>query len=173
MSETPRKFAINCPGNCSFHPAKIGNKHAGALRMLKENGAGREVFARRAAEILGHPVHESNVARHLRHYVEVTKDEPEVETGPKPTDLAILDAIITSGYRNSRNWKPTIKDTLDAMKLKVQMTGQSAFEDMLAQMDAALNLADSGEDEMEDVVEAPEALFSAAETPEEEPEDDE
>ena len=170
--ETPTKpdLAINCPESCTFSPVKIGQKNANALKEARRNGAGQLVFKRRAEELLGHPVHASTASRHLRaHYRELAPDQPQQpeDTGVKPSDLAILDSIISAGYRNSRNWKPSIKDTLDAMKLKVQMTGQSAFEDMIAAMDAALDLADGVDDEDEEAIEAPEALLSPDERGEE------
>jgi hypothetical protein len=151
---TLRKLAYNCPSKCSLREEVIGAKNAGILKAMRENGAGRPTIQRRAIELLGRHVADSVVTRHLQHYVEIKTDEPE-EEGPRPSDLAILDGIILSGFRNSRNWKPTIRDTLDAMKLKVSMTGQSAFEDMLKAMDAAFDLPDD-ENENPDAILAPE-----------------
>jgi hypothetical protein len=151
------KLAIVCPQLCSYHPEKIGAENANVLKVIRENGAGAPTLARRAEELLGHPVSIASVNRHLKHYRELVPDEPDpAADGPRPTDLAILDSIIHSGFRNSKHWRPTIKDTIDAMKLKIAMTGQSAFEDMLRAMESGLDLAD-GELDME---ENPDAVAS-------------
>ncbi len=161
---SPNKLAINCPIECSLHPSKIGQKNANILLTVRENGAGRPTFQRRATELLGYNVPGGNVQRHLLHYVELTSEEEAVAQGPKPGDIDILDSIIGAGYRNSRNWKPTIRDTLEAMKLKMQMTGNSAFDDLLS-------LFDSAEDPEPVAEEAPEAILSEEERPDEHDED--
>lgn len=158
---TSKRLVAVCPDSCSLHPDKIGQGVTEALLAARANGAGKASLARRASELLGRPVPATNMARHAAHMRELSEDQPVEGDGVRPTDLAILDAIIVSGHKNARGWKPTIKDVLDAMKLKVQMTGQSAFEDMLSAMDAALDLAeDEPEDEEEVNVENPEAQLS-------------
>ena len=155
MPPSPNKLAIVCPDACSFHPDKIGQENANVLRVVRENGAGAPTFKRRAEELLKHPVPQTNVTRHLKHYRLLVPDEPDpAASGPRPSDLAILDSIIGAGFRHSKHWRPTIKDTLDAMKLKIQMTGQSAFEDMLRAMESGLDLADG----VLDVEENPDAI---------------
>ena len=158
-----KKLAYNCPPLCSLRVEVIGAHNGAVLKGMRENGAGADVMTRRAMELMPNRgvIHKSAMLRHIKHYVEVVDDSqvPDAD-GPRPSDLAILDGIIIQGFRNSRNWKPTIRDTLDAMKLKVQMTGQSAFEDMLAAMDAAFELP-------EDEDEAPEAVKSADEAAQE------
>lgn len=158
-----KKLAYNCPARCSLRVEVIGSHNAGVLKTMRENGAGWGTMLRRAEELLPQrvPLAKSVMQRHLKHYVEtVDETAPPEPDGPRPTDLAILDGIIIQGFRNSRNWKPTIRDTLDAMKLKIQMTGQSAFEDMLQAMDAAFELP-------EDENESPEAQKSADEAAQE------
>lgn len=101
--------------------------------------------------------------RHLGHYRE---KEPEGDAGPslppgkRAGDLEILDQIIQRGFENSRAWRPTIKDTIEAMKLKMQMTGNSAFDDMLRAMERGLSLAEGIEDPEDVLPENPEALAS-------------
>ena len=85
-SPTQPKLVIACPALCSFHPDKIGPGAAAALLALKENGAGRNVFRARAAEILGHPVPQGNVQRHLGHYRDA------MPAGPPP-DVSALDGV--------------------------------------------------------------------------------
>lgn len=150
FSPTTKKLILRCPDNCSLRPAAIGNGVTAVLTDMREKGSGSRTMRARAAELLGRPVPGSNMDRHLEHYREAVPEDEQTEAGPRPTDVSILDAIIESGHRNSKNWRPTIKDVLDAMKLKVQMTGQSAFEDMLTAMDAALDLADEEEDDEEE-----------------------
>ena len=157
-SPTP-KLVANCPDLCSLHPDKIGSAATEALLAARANGAGADSMAKRAAALLGRPVPRTNMQRHLDHMRELVGDEPVVD-GPRPTDVQILDQIIVSGFRNSKNWKPSIKDVLDAMKLKTAMTGQSAFEDMLNALEAGLGMAD---DEEEQAPENPEAQLSADE----------
>lgn len=160
------KLVAACPDNCSFHEDKIGKDVAEALLSLRQEGYGGPRFTAAASRLLGRKVPATNVQRHLKHYREVDENPPEiVEDGRKIGDLEILDTIIASGARNSRNWKPTIKDTLDAMKLKLQITGNSAFEDMLAAMEAGLDLAEGGEDEDEEPPENPAALGTPDEAP--------
>lgn len=152
----PKKLGINCPGNCTFHPSKIGWDAARALMATRARGAGARTFQARAEEILGFKTAETSIHRHFKHYVEAA-DAPGVPNDePKPTDIEILDSIIGAGFKNSRNWKPSIRDTLDAMKLKTQMTGNSAFDDLI-------KLFDVDDDEEEEEIEAEEAILSPEE----------
>ena len=162
-------LVVVCPTACSFHPEKIGEVATAALLQMRKNHAGAGTMSRRAQELLGRKINMSTMQRHLAHYKEGADPNEEEDTGPRPTDIAILDAIITSGFRHSKNWRPTIKDTLDAMKLKTQMTGQSAFEDMITAMNDAMDLPDTDEDD-ESVAENPEAVLAEGERGAEEPE---
>ena len=155
------KLIAACPDQCSFHSDKIGPGAAAALLAIRENGAGYMVFMRRAAEILGHPVPSSSVQRHLKHYKEV-EDKPGglIDPSKKLADLEILDLVIQRGAANSQNWKPTIKDTIEAMKLKMQMTGNSAFDDLIALFDGV-----SVDEAVEEAENALEGLSEATEGP--------
>lgn len=136
LSPTRPEVVIVCPEQCSFHPDKIGPGISEALRLVRQNGAGQNVFKRRAEELLGHTVPGTNVQRHLLHYkVKEDPDAPAIDPSKKMGDLDILDLVIQRGAINSANWKPTIKDTIEAMKLKMQMTGNSAFDDLKALFD--------------------------------------
>lgn len=158
------KLVVACPDQCSFHPDKIGPGITAALLSMREQGAGAIVFKRRAEELLHHPVPGTNVQRHLKHYKPV-EDNPGgiIDPSKKLADLEILDLVIQRGAQNSANWKPSIKDTIEAMKLKMQMTGNSAFDDLLSLLDSA----DPDEDAPD---EAPEALLAEDERPEPEEE---
>lgn len=158
------KLIIVCPDQCSLRPEKIGPGPTAVLLALRENGAGAPSFARRAVEILGRPVPITNVQRHLKHY-KVPEDNPGsfVMPGKKLADLEILDLVIQRGAANSNSWKPSIKDTIEAMKLKMQMTGNSAFDDLIALLDGA--------DPLDEPDEAVEAVLSPAEMPSEDDEE--
>ena len=143
---------IACPSSCSLHPDKIGPGISKALAAIRANGAGANVFARRASELLGHPVPTSNVSRHLNHYRDPAEApvSAAAESGERVSDLQILDLVIQQGAQNSKNWKPSIKDTMEAIKLKMQMTGNSAFDDLMSLFDspeAIAALEDAEEDE--------------------------
>lgn len=159
-------LSINCPNSCQFHPDTIGQETADKLRAFAETKPTQRAFQMQAAKLLGRAVSGTGVWRHFKHYRHTHdpargEEAQEIATDAvkKVPDLVILDSIIASGFRNSKNWKPTIKDTLDAMKLKAQMTGNSAFEDLLAAMNASLDLAD-GEVEDEEMPESPDAVAS-------------
>ena len=160
-----KKLAYNCPPGCSLSPSKTGQRIANIVMEMRLQGAGRMPIKARMEGLLDRRIGHSTVASHLNHFVELSDEPPMPLDAPRPNDIAILDAIIGSGFRNSRNWKPTIRDTLDAMKLKAQMTGQSAFEDMLAAMDAAMELP-------EDEIEAEEAILAPEERETDEPDAD-
>lgn len=142
MSATqPSKLAIVCPEQCSLHPEKIGEDKANLLRRLRETGAGQTIFMREGAVILGQPIAGGTAQRHLKHYKPVDGTpaaELPVADPEKASNLQILERIIQRGFANSHNWKPTIKDTLDAMRLHVQITGNTGDDELLKLFDQAL-----------------------------------
>ena len=164
----PVTLEYGCPVNCSLRVEVLGEEIAGQLKAAREQRAGEPKMVALATQLLGRDVPHSNMARHLKHYREVVPNGESVAgSGPKPSDLQILDAIIYSGYANSKAWRPGIRDTLEAMRLKVQMTGNSAFDDMLKQMEQGLRLAEGSElgDDEEMLPESNEAMFAPDERP--------
>lgn len=160
------KLAIACPSDCSLHPDKIGADKAEALRALRENGAGEGVFSRQGSAVLGRPIATSTAGRHFKHYrkVDETPDvDLPVDASKKASNLEILDRIIQRGYSNSHNWKPSIKDTLDAMRLMVQITGNTGDDELL-------KLFDIADDELDPAPENPDAIASVEEQSEALPE---
>jgi len=149
MGTGQTQLSIACPRTCSLHPARIGDPAAERLRALREGGAGRVVYRREAEKVLGYLPADTTVQRHFHHYREAdlatSVDTSKVEVAPPM--LQILDSLINQGYRNARNWKPTIKDTLDAMRMKLSLAGQSAFSDMQAAMEGGLSIAEGYEPE--------------------------
>lgn len=96
-------------------------------------------MTRRISELLGRPFPKTNMQRHLKHYRVLNDNDADGDELPeKLTDLEALEQIIQSGVRNHRQWKPTLRDTMDAIKLKMQLTGNSIYEDFLSGMDAAV-----------------------------------
>lgn len=165
-SQTPpdgRLIAV-CEPSCSLDEAVVGPAISAVVIEMRERGSGAPTIHRRIAE-LGYKGHQNSVSRHLKHLRPVEEVPSEaVPVGQKVGDIEILDSIIAAGYRNSKNWKPTIKDTLDAMKLKAQFTGNSAFDDLIHLFDGA---EDPEEDDEEALIEAPEAVLSEEERTEE------
>lgn len=170
MAATPSKYVIACPDACSLHPAKIGADKAEVLLGVKNEGAGGRVFGRKAEAVLGRPVPSSTVDRHLKHYRLAETEQPR-DPSVRVPHMEILEEIIQRGFQNSKNWKPSIKDTLDAIKEVRAMTGGSAFEDMLSAMAAAAGGEDDEEDEEDGSTEAIEAVLSPEERPDEADED--
>jgi len=161
--------AINCSTACQFHPDSIGQDKADQLKSWWEAGDSARVLGRKATALLGRNVDHSVFFKHANNHYRELVQEPEPESGDKVGDLQMLDGIIQAAARNSKNWKPTIRDALEAMKLKLQITGNSAFDDMLAAMEGGLSLADGIEEDI--VEESVEAVLSPDERPTEDAED--
>lgn len=150
------KLVVACPNECSLHPDKIGEGPAAIILGMRENGAGGPTMAKRLGQVLGHPIPQSSMSRHLKHYKEVDPNPGgTVDPSKRMQDLEILDLMIQRAAANSASWKPTIKDAIEAMKLKMQMTGNSAFDDLISLFDGA--------ETDEAMVEAEEAIKSADE----------
>lgn len=159
-------LVIACPTTCNLHPDKIGQDKAELLRDLRAGGAGAPKFSRQGAVILGldQPLAETSVTRHFKHYREedsLPDHAKPVDPDKKASNLEILERIIQRGYANSHNWKPSIKDTLDAMRLHVQITGNAGDDELLKLFEQA--------DEPESI-ENPDAIASEEEREEALPE---
>jgi hypothetical protein len=142
---TLSKLIAVCEPLCSLEVGVIGPAISAVVIEMRERGAGAVLIHRRATE-LGYTGSVTSMQRHLKHLRPAADDlTPELPPGQKASDLEILDAIVTAGYRNAKSWKPTIKDTMDAMRLKMQMTGNSAFQDMLDAMERGLQMAEAPE----------------------------
>lgn len=152
-------LVIQCPPECNFYPGKIGDKAAVELMLYRETGIGTVLFGRKVEQVVGRAIAKSSIIRHFKHYkVKVDPNEAPPDPKKKHGDLEILDLVIQRGAANSMNWKPGIKDVIEAMKLKMQMTGNSAFDDLIALFDGA----EIDEDEIP-APEAPEALAAVEE----------
>lgn len=143
--------STNCPDNCSLRSGtKFGDV---ATAMLLDGQSYTKVIA--AGEAKGHRFGPSVLTRHNRHIVR--GDEPEVTE--KKTNIEILETIIQKGFGNSKNWRPTIGDTMKAMDMWFRLTAGNPFEELLDAMAVAglgeeSDPADSKEDEKEHVIDS-------------------
>jgi hypothetical protein len=158
------KLVIACPPECSLHPEKIGQDKADALRSIREAGAGEVLFMRQGEAVVGHPISKGTAGRHFKHYRDAAPlaDGDLPADGKKATNLEILQRIIDRGFANSKSWKPSIKDTLDAMRLYVQITGNTGDDELLSLFREA--------EAEEEPIENPDAVASAEEQAEALPE---
>ena len=142
---SPTKLIAVCEPLCSLSESLVGPAISAVIIEMRERGVGSTLIHRRVTE-LGYTGSEKAVWRHLRH-LKPAADDPAAGLAPgqKVSDLEILDTIVAAGFRNAKTWKPTIKDTMDAMRLKMQMTGNSAFQDMLDAMERGLQMAEAPE----------------------------
>lgn len=162
------KVLVGCTEKCSVHADNIGADNAEFLMSLLEAGHGNP-RARKDLEARGVSISGGSMGRHIANHVrDLEKTEPVEDAlgGSVPT-VELLDSIIVSGYRNRRNWKPTIQDVMKAMEMKLRVTGASAFEDFFDAIDNARE--EDGEDELPVDLEA---LLSEAERPDEDAVDD-
>ena len=164
----PKKYAVDCPPACTFHPDRIGADVAKQLLGVREKGFGVVLFGKEAERLLGRVVPSSSITRHLRHYRELVGPlaEPTDDDGNtrRASDVEILDAVIQSAWRNRASWRPSLRDMLEAMAKKHSITGGSEASDLMRLFDdAAL--------EDEEPSEAPEAVLSPDERPTEDSDD--
>lgn len=128
---------------CSLHVEKIGDKKSQAIADAYE-GVRDAAFLAAVDRIVGEHIPTSNVRRHAEKHLHLVVEAQE-PTGEKVGDIEILDTIIKKGFQHSASWRPTIKDTMDAMAMKLKLGGENPFQDMLDMMDSALDLADETE----------------------------
>lgn len=142
---TPAKYYIDCEAQCSLHPDRIGSERADALELIYQTTQHNTMeFARQASVLLGRTVSRSAANRHRDHYKELADENEAISDGSAVKDLVFLDAVIRKSFQNQKNWKPTLKDALDAMKLRVQITGGSSTDELMALFDGADDLDDEG-----------------------------
>lgn len=123
-------YTLSCREDCTFHPDKSLSEFA-TTRLI--DGIPYRTIAK---ALLGEGLMVSitTLARHKKHIHAV---EEEVAPGPKVTNIEILETIIQKGFGNSKNWKPTIGDTMKAMDMWFRLTSGNPFESLLDAMAAA------------------------------------
>ncbi len=136
-----RRLAIsNCSRRCSFWPDRLGDK-ADAVHAVFESGrTGRETAT--ALSAIGITTNQTSVWRHSQH-LSPAEDAEDSPTGDVPATktMDFLDAVIAASFRNRKHWKPSIKDGLDALKLRNELNGGSdnPMAEMLRAMGEALD----------------------------------
>jgi hypothetical protein len=145
-------YTPNCGRRCNFSPAKIGQDKADAMAAAYEGpGSNLAEFTRKVTDILGYEPASTTLRRHAKEDYREVVAAPEAgaqdATAPpaKVNTMDVLDTIIAAGFKNSRHWKPTIKDTMDAMAMKQRLGGDDPFKDMFAMLDAWQDGFDSPE----------------------------
>jgi hypothetical protein len=149
-------FYLECPDSCTFREGQPWSKEISA--MLLDGTSYRKVVAAAAQE--GIRTNLATLSRHRKHIV-LSGQGPEPES-PKATNIEILETIIQKGFGNSKNWKPTISDTMKAMDMWFRLTQGNPFDDLLDTLAAASLGEEEPEeanpaavslpDEMEDVI---------------------
>lgn len=122
------EFHLECPDTCSLRPpSPVG---ALASPLFADGVTYRAVAA--AIVDAGYPKPSmGTLTRHKRHiavHAQVQADEPALR---KATNIEILEAIIQKGFANSKNWKPTINDTMKAMDQWFRLTQGNPFDELL------------------------------------------
>jgi hypothetical protein len=150
------EYHLECPDNCTFKEGKPWSQQAteGILggtsfrTLVAQGGKAGVKFSLMA------------LSRHKKHIV-VSGQEPETAL-PKATNIEILEKIIQTGFANSKNWKPTISDTMKAMDMWFRLTQGNPFDELLDTLASASLEGDEPEeansaavslpDELEDVI---------------------
>ena len=135
----------DCHPNCSFYPDKLGTQADAVHRIFEAGGTQRHI-----AEVLagiGITTTQASVGRHRQHLTVTDPDdidEPGTPTKTIPT-MDFVDAVISSSFRARKNWRPSIRDGLDALKLRIELNG-GAEGPMAALMEALASAADPEEE---------------------------
>ena len=120
------EYDLECSERCSLRP---DSPHGGRVTaMLADGKSYRAIVAALRADDVR--IDLATISRHRRHMVERDVSVPE---GPavKPTNIEILESIISKGFENRRNWKPTIGDTMKAMDMWFRLTSGNPFDELL------------------------------------------
>lgn len=143
----PRVYAVvGCTPACGLSVERLGPENARTVHKWFEARVATNRIITRASAELGIKLTNGAVGRHLSGHLRVEEELTAVEPGEKPeggksaSDLEVLEGIITAGWKNSGNWRPSIQDTLKAMDMKYKLTQGSVFDEFFdaisgAQMD--------------------------------------
>lgn len=118
---------LECHDQCSFRP---GTPNSDRVSGLLAQGRSLRVVVEAAAQ-QGITTNIATLSRHSKHIIEDFPEEEEVPTGPKASNIEILEAIIAKGFQNRKNWKPTISDTMKAMDMWFRLTQGNPFDELL------------------------------------------
>lgn len=131
-------FELDCPKNCSLRP---GTPWSDFVSSRLANRVPQRAIVR-AAAAEGFKLSAGTLARHVKHMRDPNAPL-EPEPGVKVNNIEILEAIIQKGFRNQKNWRPTISDTMKAMDMWFKLTQGNPFEEFLDSLaTAALDTGD-------------------------------
>lgn len=121
---------LECPDACSLKPGTHWSDRF--TECVEGKLSHRQIVAAASAD--GYILNTATVSRHKKHMVLGDAFVPE----PKPaTNIEILESIISRGYANRKNWKPTITDTMKAMDMWFRLTQGNPFDELLDTLAAA------------------------------------
>jgi len=147
-------YHLECPPNCSLRAGtKFGDK---ATLLLYEGKTYRTIVNAGAKE--GVKLNTGTLFRHKKHIISHDIAEPE-EPVKQANNIEILEAIISKGFANRKNWKPTITDTMKAMDMWFRLTQGNPFDDLLdtlaqAGIQSEVPAAEGTPDEQEDLIDS-------------------
>jgi hypothetical protein len=119
-------YHLECPDNCSLREGTRWGQRASDL--LVEGRSYLTIIG--LAKTEGYALNGATIGRHKRHIVPDAMLAPE-EIERSATNIEILEAIISKGFANRKNWKPTIGDTMKAMDMWFRLTQGNPFDDLL------------------------------------------
>lgn len=134
-----------CAPQCQLRSEVIGEEASDAIAAAYEGPGGNlRIYNEKINAILGRDVDYFAARRHAQNHMRELEPENgpgSVSAGPQVamSDKAMLDMIIVAAQQNSRRWRPTIRDALDALKLKQSMGGDdSQYDPMLDAIELAI-----------------------------------
>ena len=134
-----KTYVLQCPDNCTFGPeTKWGLRVSDAM---VEGKTYRDIVAMAKDE--GDTIWPGTISRHKKHIIISGRGESQVfgnsppPIAVKPNNIEILEAIISKGFENQKNWKPTISDTMKAMDMWFRLTQGNPFDELLNTLAAA------------------------------------
>jgi len=123
-----KTFQLECPEACSLRPgSKVGQK---VTEMMLAGVAYRQIvdIVKKEDDWVLYP---ATMTRHKKHVRVTGTSDPDDAPLGKANNIEILETIIQKGFQNSKNWKPTIGDTMKAMDMWFRLTQGNPFDDLL------------------------------------------
>ena len=129
------EWTLNCPPLCTFRPGTPFSDRV-TLWLLKRRPYRAIIGALHDA---GQKTNLAVLTRHKKHITVQTTPvmtalDPDSVLPPpesRATNIEILETIIQRGFANSKQWKPTISDTMKAMDMWFRLTQGNPFDELL------------------------------------------
>jgi len=131
-----KTYVLECPENCSLGPRTlVGNK----VTEWMLDGKTYRWIVDEVKALYDYKLFPGTMTRHKKHVIVTGRapDPPEADSRYKANNIEILETIIQKGFQNSKNWKPTISDTMKAMDMWFRLTQGNPFDDLLDTLAAA------------------------------------